>query len=1402
MLIARVSPIMYVYRKHGGQRGYKGHVLNLSQDIQSILDKLPQSVSNLPILILRRTGSNDSFSDFTVRRQKVLTALLWLKQNNPFYKSINIDYAIIQQLPQNGVPDEILHNLTNSSEDMCESSNTNKQCNIDDHESDSESDAEMDCTAAVNHHSMHDPCNGTGIAEDIDRNCTSFIPVPQQEQTEIEAIKSVIQENNSTPLPWPELSKSPVNEFTTEGLATMAFPTLFPFGTGDPTVKDRQYSVSFSEMFKHLLSFAENKNDKLVWRFATHPRFMYWALNMKQRHHLLSQANVYLKQHPNDAALTLQQLRNMVDKSTSEQLMSRLHKYASKVQGTKQYWYQRSLELKALIQTKGAPTFFWTVSAADTYWPELHINLMPHDSSQITHSKKIKAVIDNPHLTDWYFTKRLSDLCKHWLYDEMDAEWHWYRFEYQSRGSLHAHGCAKLKNDPGLCELMKKAAVAWQLRDKSPTELSQPEQQIIQEGNAAQQTIIEYVDWLTTTFNPSLPSQTWCMPTPQNHPCAQNPLQISDSEQDYADLVNAVERHTKCNAAYCLRKRKGQSHTQCRFDYPRPLKSETKIEFEELPSKRICAKIVTKRNDPLINSHNKLLLQYWRANVDVQAIVDIEDCVRYMTKYTAKAETKSQTAKEIYKTCVSKLSQTSQVCNVIRSAMIKSIGERDFSAQETAHMLLGLPLYSCTYTFVTVILDEMKTVEIQRSLSQTKMSTKLSIVEYYAQRTQYTSTDKAVKEMSLLQYSSHFYVHVNGSVKERKTQVIVRTYPSYSSNPKGKHYPQYCKYQLIKYKPWQGHFSNAWNDLPDTDETYITAYHEFTKSQNAACYLPQIEEELQLVEQYLQENITDEYFDEPQESQTQNEQEEWMVLSQLNPKFDDPQDNTDDVNWNTAISTVTPEQIHESANWVSTVRKETMIQNFQQTIQINTSTLNEEQKLAYNIVTKHHQRTCHAIQCHAVQSETAANHEQLLMIICGTAGTGKSYLINAIAAQLKDDCCLTATTGIAAFNINGITIHSLLQLPIRNQSAKDLEGNALMRLQDRIKGKKYIIIDEMSMLGQKSFTWVDKRLRQATAQYGKPFGGMSIILIGDFGQLPPVGDRLLFSNPSLTCDESNDHGYLLYKEFCTVVVLKQILRQDIASSNFKELLLAIRNGNITNNVWQTLLQRSPSRVPNCSDFDNATYLFFDKQSVAECNLKYLQKLGNPIAKIEAVNSDHVAQVTTPDEAGGLDSVIYISKHSKVMLTSNLWQQAGLCNGATGIVYDILYSNNQKPPSLPVSVLIAFDKYKGPPFIAEHPTWVPIPPITHEWSSTRRHSRRQLPLRLSYAMTIHKSQGQTLDKAVIDLGDKERTPGLTFVALSRLRQISDILIQPMTYQRLRSISNSKHLQNRIDEEEKL
>ena len=116
-------------------------------------------------------------------------------------------------------------------------------------------------------------------------------------------------------------------------------------------------------------------------------------------------------------------------------------------------------ELLALIEQKRCPTFFFTFSAADSYWPNLQRLLQIEENG--TRSQRAKAVIDNPHLTDWYFKQRLDDYIRYWLKGVLDAEWYWFRFEYQARGSIHAHGCAKLKNDPDIPLLKSLAALGW-----------------------------------------------------------------------------------------------------------------------------------------------------------------------------------------------------------------------------------------------------------------------------------------------------------------------------------------------------------------------------------------------------------------------------------------------------------------------------------------------------------------------------------------------------------------------------------------------------------------------------------------------------------------------------------------------------------------------------------------------------------------------------------------------------------------------------------------------------------------------------------------------------------------------------------------------------------------------------
>ena len=142
-----------------------------------------------------------------------------------------------------------------------------------------------------------------------------------------------------------------------------------------------------------------------------------------------------------------------------------------------------------------------------------------------------------------------------------------------------------------------------------------------------------------------------------------------------------------------------------------------------------------------------------------------------------------------------------------------------------------------------------------------------------------------------------------------------------------------------------------------------------------------------------------------------------------------------------------------------------------------------------------------------------------------------------------------------------------------------------------------------------------------------------------------------------------------------------------------------------------------------------------------------------------------------------------------MLSSNFLLDMGLVNGAMGTVHAICYHDGQTPPFLPVAVTVLFDHYSGPTLTDGT---VPITPLRRSRSSGGNScSCLQLPLKLAWAVTIDKAQGLTLDKVTVDVGKKEFCAGLTFVALSRVRCITDLLLNPpFPFQRLKNLSKSR------------
>ena len=256
----------------------------MPQNVTELATSLPRYPKDLAVIIVKVKGKENTFRDVKVRKQKVNNALVWLINNNPHYSELRINQEALNLLPDNGVPPDL---VTVESDD-----------DIISHD---------DCSADTG------PPTDNPSEDIVYNNSTemsSFLPVgEQQQQQEIEAVRNQLSE--SEPMPWPSNDNEPLNEYQVSHLATMAFPTLFPDGKGDPTNQKLLRDVPLQERIKHLLKFAEIIDGKWVYRFANHPRFSYWAFNMIQRKRILQQTGIFLKQNPGEAHISINELREM-----------------------------------------------------------------------------------------------------------------------------------------------------------------------------------------------------------------------------------------------------------------------------------------------------------------------------------------------------------------------------------------------------------------------------------------------------------------------------------------------------------------------------------------------------------------------------------------------------------------------------------------------------------------------------------------------------------------------------------------------------------------------------------------------------------------------------------------------------------------------------------------------------------------------------------------------------------------------------------------------------------------------------------------------------------------------------------------------------------------------------------
>ncbi len=377
------------------------------------------------------------------------------------------------------------------------------------------------------------------------------------------------------------------------------------------------------------------------------------------------------------------------------------------------------------------------------------------------------------------------------------------------------------------------------------------------------------------------------------------------------------------------------------------------------------------------------------------------------------------------------------------------------------------------------------------------------------------------------------------------------------------------------------------------------------------------------------------------------------------------------------------------------------------------------------------------------------------IFITGPAGTGKSFLLKKIKELYQSSGLhVTASTGVAAVGIGGVTLHSWGALGLGNRPAAEIisfinsgKGTFVRR---KIRKTRMLAIDEISMIAGDTLDLVDEVLK-AVRNNDKPFGGIQVILFGDFLQLPPVNS--LASNNNF-CFKSDSWQNANFKIFC----LNSIFRQ--SDQIFIKLLNNIRFGKLSSDDINLLESR---RLAKPTGDIKPTLICTHNSQIDIINKKELDQLPGR------------EYVFTMRSSGKEDKINFLKKNclanenlvlkvgAQVMMLKNTLQKEGVINGSLGIIRS--FSSEGFP-------VVMFSN--GKIFTIENQEWL-AEEFNHEKLETEVKARVvQIPLVLAWAITVHKSQGMTLDAIECDLA-RAFADGQVYVALSRVKTIEGLYI---------------------------
>ena len=832
-----------------------------------------------------------------------------------------------------------------------------------------------------------------------------------------------------------------------------------------------------------------------------------------------------------------------------------------------------------------------------------------------------------------------------------------------------------------------------------------------------------------------------------------------DSNPDLHNLVMKYQLH-KCSS-YCKKKHKvgGVFITRCRFGFPRPEADEGQIHSVEecLKSRNRIYTIPRSSNEIRVNNYNPLLLLLWRANIDIQYTAENSLALaHYVTSYITKAE-KSH-LHELW----DEVGSSESLYSRLWSFGVRSLRNRECGMYEACDILLGDHLTEKSQTVQWVAADQphkrkrrLRNHEKLKELCESDPDS-VSIFNDNLIDTFYPARPDDLEDVCLYDFVKWYVFSGVDSAGKRKYRKLTkprlpnhRLYDPSKEDQREDYYysllllfvPFRCESNLIgKHKNAEQAFKGF---LSSSDD--MKGHHEKLKK---------------LLEAQNKVKEINEHRD-PIENECPKEEENNLGGLEIAGE---------------AMNDMHEADCHDKNDF---------------SLKERISMLNSDQLRIFQNISDHlyHQWQHEKGKC------LCTDLKPLHKFISGVGGTGKSFLIETIRQQVsdiwKDDCpgdtkcAVGAPTGLASYNIHGVTVHRMFLLPIEHDARTatywPLSKETQKVMRTNLCSLKLVIIDEVSMLSNLNLTYIHLRLEELFGG-SEWFSAKNILFVGDLLQLPPVNGLPVFSK--LTSKAvSNKLGCIsavnIWADTVTYDELTINERQK-GDPTYSKILDEVRRGFPTEDSLSRLHERvisgdiATKYSELCELGKHPVCLFPTCKACKDHNTSMLNTLDSKLQHFVSVDEIDETSGTRKwnkkatdallkankdcNMTAGLEAELVVAVGARVMLRRNLDTKHGLVNGFIGTAIAITSQ----------CITVKFDQISDPYSVERVRSKFMLMKSFFVY-------RKQFPLILAFAVTIHKCQGLSLDSAIVDLSEKVFSPGMAYVAMSRVRSLDGLYL---------------------------